>query len=45
VLLARTIKGKGFPFAEGQAKYHNSAMSETEYQQALEIIAKLRKEA
>lgn len=45
VLLARTVKGKCFPFAEGQAKFHNSAMSEEEYQQALNIIAEQRKEA
>lgn len=45
VLLARTVKGKCFPFAEGQAKFHNSAMSEAEYRQALDVIAKQRKEA
>ncbi len=44
MIIANTIKGKGFPFAEGQAKYHNGALSEEEYQQALEIIEQMRKE-
>lgn len=44
-IIARTIKGKGFPFAEGQAKYHNAALSEAEYALALEAVARMRKEA
>ena len=30
--------------AEGKAKFHNAAMTEKEYQQALQIIAKAREE-
>ena len=44
-ILARTIKGKGFPFAEGKAKFHNGCMSEAEYQEALSIVEKMREEA
>lgn len=44
VILARTIKGKGLPFAEGQAKFHNAALSEDEYKQALAIIEQMKKE-
>jgi transketolase len=44
MIVAHTVKGKGFPFAEGNAKYHNAAMNEEEYQQALEIIEQMRKE-
>jgi len=44
MIIAHTVKGKGFPFAEGKAKYHNAAMSEEDYQQALEIIKQMRKE-
>jgi transketolase len=42
MIIARTVKGKGFPFAEGQAKYHNGAMTEEEHGQALEAIKKMR---
>jgi transketolase len=44
LILARTVKGKGFPFAEGRSKYHNAAMSEEEYQQALASIKRMREE-
>ena len=44
LIYANTVKGKGFPFAEGKAKFHNAAMTEEEYQQALQIIAKAREE-
>ncbi len=44
VILARTVKGKGFCFAEGLAKFHNASMSEAEYQQALNIIEQMRTE-
>jgi transketolase len=42
MIIARTVKGKGFPFAEGQAKFHNGAMTEEEHAQALEAIKKMR---
>lgn len=44
IIIANTIKGKGFCFAEGKAKYHNAALSEEEYQQALGIIEQMRKD-
>jgi transketolase len=44
IIIAHTVKGKGFPFAEGQAKFHNAAMSEDEYKQALGIIERMRTE-
>ena len=42
MIIARTVKGKGFPFAEGVAKFHNSAMTKEEHEQALEAIKKMR---
>ena len=39
-----TKRSKGFAFAEGKAKYHNAAMTEEEYQQALQAIEQARKE-
>lgn len=44
LIYANTVKGKGFAFAEGKAKYHNAAMTEEEYQQALQAIEQARKE-
>jgi transketolase len=31
VIVARTVKGKGFPFAEGQARFHNAALDTDQY--------------
>ena len=42
MIIARTVKGKGFPFAEGVAKFHNGAISEDEHGLALEAIKKMR---
>ena len=44
-ILARTVKGKGFPFAEGKAAYHNAAMNDDEYCQARELVKKMMEEA
>ena len=44
-IIANTVKGKGFSFAEGKAAYHNAAMTEDEYKQALATIEKMREEA
>lgn len=44
VILAHTVKGKCFSFAEGKAKYHNAAMTEEEYKQAWTCIENLKKE-
>lgn len=45
VIVARTVKGKGFAFAEGKAKYHNASMTEDEYAQALKAVEQMKKEA
>ncbi len=45
VILAKTVKGKGFSFAEGKAAYHNAAMNEDEYAQAKETVKKMLEEA
>lgn len=45
MILAKTIKGKGFAFAEGKAAYHNAAMNEEEYAQARETVKKMLEEA
>ena len=44
-IIANTIKGKGFPFAEGKAAYHNAAMNEEEYRLAQELVEKMKEEA
>ncbi|MGD1819925.1 MAG: transketolase [Pleomorphochaeta sp.] len=44
VIVARTIKGKGFPFAEGKCQYHNAALTEEEYQESLKCIERMREE-
>ena len=44
-IIANTVKGKGFPFAEGKAAYHNAAMNEEEYKVALEMVEKMKEEA
>ncbi len=44
MILAHTIKGKCFPFAEGKAKYHNAAMTEEEYEIAWQCIADMKRE-
>lgn len=43
-ILAHTIKGKCFPFAEGNAKYHNAAMTEQEYKIAWQCIETMKQE-
>lgn len=44
LLLAHTVKGKGFDFAEGKAKFHNAALSDEEYRSAVAAIEAMRKE-
>jgi transketolase len=44
VILAHTVKGKCFPFAEGKAKYHNASMTEEEYKEAWVCIENLKRE-
>jgi len=45
VILAKTIKGKGFTFAEGKAAFHNAAMNCEQYEQAKELVKKMLEEA
>ncbi|GHU68749.1 transketolase [Clostridia bacterium] len=45
IIIAETIKGKGFSFAEGKAQFHNAALSEDQHAQALELVERMRKEA
>ena len=35
IIIANTIKGKGVSFFEGQAKFHNSQITDEEFQRAL----------
>lgn len=42
ILIAKTVKGKGFDFAEGRPKYHNGSLTEAEYVRAKECIAAMR---
>ena len=44
-IIANTVKGKGFPFAEGKAAYHNAALTEEEYRTARAIVEKMKEEA
>ena len=42
VIIANTVKGKGVPFAENQAGFHNGALSPEQYTTALgELDAKI----
>ena len=45
VILARTVKGKGFTFAEGKAAFHNAAMNCEQYDQAKALVGKMLEEA
>lgn len=45
VILAHTIKGKGLPFAEGDARFHNAALNEEQYREALRCIETMKAEA
>ena len=44
-IIANTVKGKGFTFAEGKAAYHNAAMNAGEYAQARACVEKMKEEA
>jgi transketolase len=37
-IIARTIKGKGVPFMEGQPGFHNAMISEDQYRDAVEAL-------
>lgn len=38
VIIANTVKGKGVSFAENAVGYHNGALTEETYRQALEEL-------
>ena len=38
LIIAHTVKGKGIPFAENKAAFHNGIMSQEQYKQALEAV-------
>ncbi|MDA3955585.1 transketolase [Oceanispirochaeta sp.] len=44
VLVARTIKGKGFSFAENKAAFHNGSLTDEQYKIALEDLEKIKNE-
>ena len=44
VILAKTIKGKGFPFAEDKAAFHNAALNEQQFQEGKEALEKQMQE-
>lgn len=37
-IIAHTVKGKGFPFAEGVAGFHNGLLTSAQYDEALAAI-------
>jgi transketolase len=39
VLIARTVKGKGVPFMEGQFQFHNAPISQEQWAEAMRILA------
>ncbi|MEG0758548.1 MAG: transketolase [Raoultibacter sp.] len=43
-IIANTVKGKCFAFAEGKAKYHNAAMTDEEYREARETLERMGRE-
>ncbi len=40
ILIARTIKGKGVPFAENNPAFHNGMMTQEQYELALQLFEK-----
>lgn len=39
-IVADTVKGRGIPFAEGEAGYHNKALTQEQYEEALSALKK-----
>ena len=37
-IVADTVKGKGVPFAEGNASFHNGTLTQEQYDEALRIL-------
>jgi transketolase len=38
LIIAHTVKGKGIPFAEGKAAFHNGIMSQEQFREALDAL-------
>ena len=38
LIIAHTVKGKGIPFAEGKAAFHNGVMNREQYREALDAL-------
>jgi transketolase len=45
VILARTVKGKGLPFMEGQFQFHNAPISQEQWEEAMRVLALAREVA
>lgn len=39
VIIARTVKGKGVPFMEGQFQFHNAAITREQWEEAMRLLA------
>ncbi|MFN2292530.1 MAG: transketolase [Anaerolineae bacterium] len=39
MILAQTVKGKGVPFMEGQFQFHNAPISQSQWAEAMQILA------
>jgi transketolase len=39
VIVARTVKGKGVPFMEGQFQFHNAPISQEQWDEAMQVLA------
>ena len=37
-IIADTVKGKGVPFAEGVASFHNGTLTQEQYDEALRVL-------
>ncbi len=44
-ILAKTVKGKGFPFAENQAAFHNAALNEEQFASGRKAVEAMLEEA
>jgi transketolase len=39
VIIARTVKGKGVPFMEGQFQFHNAPITRAQWEEAMQVLA------
>ena len=39
VIIARTVKGKGVPFMEGQFQFHNAPITKQQWEEAMRLLA------